>query len=223
MLKILLLIFVVASISCTQKEKKACCAPAPEEVSQEHKGHEGHEGHHGHHGQSTEPVLPSYKEDSLYNVKTMWEDNKSNKVSLSSFKNVPVLITMTYTSCQYSCPMTLKKLEEIEKRIKAKGYNNYKIAVVSFDTVRDTPKRFTEYMSEKKLDSKRYVFMRSQDKSKVREIAIHLGINYKEEAGNEYSHSNMITLLDKNGVIAQQINGIGGDPTDLINKLIQMK
>lgn len=218
MLKLLMIVIVAATLSCSQKEKKGCCASEPEEVSHEHS-----EDHSGHDMKSHEQKPAVHSADSLYNVKTVWEDNNNKAVTLSDFKNTPLLVTMTYTSCQYSCPMTLKKLEAIESKIKAAKYKNYKIAVVSFDTVRDTPERFRQYMKEKNLDLGRYVFLRSKDKSKVREIAVHLGINYKEESGNEFSHSNIITLLDKKGVIAHQINGIGGDPTDLINKLVQMK
>ncbi len=218
MWKFLMMIVVATSLSCTQKEKKACCASGPEEVSH------GHHGDHSGYDMTSMHQKPvTHSADSLYNVKTVWEDNNNKPVALSDFKNTPLLVTMTYTSCEYSCPLTLKKLEAIEKKIKIAKYKNYKIAVISFDTVRDTPERFRQYMKEKNLDPNRYVFLRSKDKSKIREIAVHLGINYKEESGNEFSHSNMITLLDKKGVIAQQINGIGGDPTDLINKLVQIK
>ena len=56
----------------------------------------------------------------------------------------------------------------------------------------------------------------SADPQDVLELAALLGIKYKKEPTGQYAHSNLITLLDKNGEIVHQQPGLNTDPASMI-------
>ncbi|MGZ5278460.1 MAG: SCO family protein, partial [Pseudobdellovibrionaceae bacterium] len=88
--------------------------------------------------------------DSLFISQSQWKNQESQSVKLKDLQAVNVILTMTYTGCQYSCPMTLKKLEKIEKDLLKKGVQNYRFVVISFDPKFDTPKALKDYMKKMK-------------------------------------------------------------------------
>jgi protein SCO1/2 len=71
-------------------------------------------------------------------------------------------------------------------------------------------------MKEKNMDPSRWVMATGKTSADVREIASLLEINYKKEASGEYSHSNVIVLLDKEGVKKSMVNGIAADHKALV-------
>jgi protein SCO1/2 len=126
---------------------------------------------------------------------------------------------MAYTGCSYSCPMTISKLKEIETKIKEKNITNYQIVIASFDSIHDTPEKLKTYMETKKLDTTHWSMLSADKDSKVRELSVLLGISYKKEGQNDFAHSNIITLLDKEGVILVQLNGMNADNTNLLKQI----
>ena len=57
-------------------------------------------------------------------------------------------------------------------------------------------------------------------KDETLKIALTVGIKYKKEKNSEYTHSNLIVILDKNGVVKFHHQGLSKDYNSLI-KLIK--
>ena len=53
----------------------------------------------------------------------------------------------------------------------------------------------------------------------VRELSALLGVNYMKDARGQFSHSNIITVLDSEGVVAFQQTGLNKDATETIAAL----
>lgn len=45
--------------------------------------------------------------DSIYQVKSVWVDQFGKKVELSSLAGKPVVMSMVYLTCTFSCPTTV--------------------------------------------------------------------------------------------------------------------
>jgi len=54
------------------------------------------------------------------------------------------------------------------------------------------------------------------DEEGIRDLAMVLNVKYKKQPDGSFTHSNMITMLDRNGVIRAQSEGLGADPAPIL-------
>lgn len=165
---------------------------------------------------SANAVLPP---ESVYQQETTWMDSEARPFKLKDLAGVPTIIAMTYTGCQYSCPLTFKKLSAIEKDLKSKGISNYRLVVASFDFQKDTPPVIKAFMKKNKYDPARWSFITAKSDADVRQLAVLLGIRYQKVDDTDFSHSNEISLLDKNGVPALVLKGVSSEHDELVKIL----
>lgn len=158
--------------------------------------------------------------DSLFISQSQWKNQDGESVRLKDLQGSNLVVTMTYTGCQYSCPMTLKKLEQMEKDLLKANAQNFRFIVVSFDPKYDTPQALKAYMQKKRLSESRWTFLTGKSDEDVRELALLLNINYQREGQRDFSHSNGFALLDPDGRIGVQLNSLNADHTELVKKLV---
>lgn len=158
------------------------------------------------------------KSKSLYHSKTQFENQEGKKVSFSDLKGTPVVVAMLYTSCQMSCPLTMADLKAIEKGLSPEEKKKVKFAVFSFDSENDTPKHLKSFSQKQNVDLSHWTFFHGSPKS-IRELAALLGIKFKKLDSGDFDHSNIITVLDQEGVIAHQQIGVRQNPDDSIQTL----
>lgn len=156
-------------------------------------------------------VIFAKNDTSLYEYKTPWANQNGDKITLDSFKGEFVVLGMAYTGCAHTCPLTITKLQEIEKYFVESKIKNYKMVLASFDVKKDTPKQLKKYMEKRKLDSKYWVFLSPDKDSQVRELSVVLGISYKDLGDGDFSHSNVLTLLDQDGKVIHRTDSLNTD------------
>lgn len=158
--------------------------------------------------------------NSLYQTRSAWVDPSGKALKLEELRGQPVVITMVYTRCQFTCPLIVKKLKDIEKSLAEKP--GLRFVMVSFDQKNDTPAALRKFMEDKELDPKKWVVLAGKTSGSIRELAALLDISYKQEKNGEYSHSNVITLLDKDGVKRASVNGISADHAPLTKAALEL-
>lgn len=161
-------------------------------------------------------TLPS---DSLYHVESVWKDQHAKDFKLIENKGSSVIITMLYTSCPHACPMIVSKVTDIEKELKKNKIKNYKIVLASFDSKNDNPEQLKKFAIKRKLDLSKWTLITTEDESVVRELAVLLNISYKPVGKGDFSHSNVITVLNTKGQITTQIDKLSADITPLVEAL----
>ncbi|HEX7674774.1 MAG TPA: SCO family protein [Bdellovibrio sp.] len=154
-------------------------------------------------------------EESIYNISSKFLNTSGQEVSLSELQGHPVVISMAYTRCTYTCPLILSQMQQLEKELQKREIKDVRFVLVSFDPQNDTPQSLQKYMEKKKLGSDWRLYTGKSDKS-LREIANVLGIKYKKVEDGYFDHSFIITVLDNNGVIRGQQVGADKDPKDLV-------
>ena len=159
--------------------------------------------------------------DSIYLLKGVWKNQDNQRKVLKDFSGAPTIVAIVYTGCAYVCPMTITKLQELESKIKGKGGRKYRVVLASFDTIKDRPERLNQYMKKRELDRAVWTMITADQDSVVRELAIVLGVNYQRLENGDFAHSNIITLLDENGVIIDHMETLNSDSTSLISKVVQ--
>jgi protein SCO1/2 len=83
-----------------------------------------------------------------------------------------------------------------------------RIVMVSFDTERDTPEALKAFRESRGLPDD-WVLLHGGDDA-VRELAALLGVKFKRETDGNFAHSNLITILSKDGEVAHQRAGLSG-------------
>jgi protein SCO1/2 len=100
-------------------------------------------------------------------------------------------------------------MQRLRASLPADARERTRFVLVSFDTVRDTPAVLRAYRERMGLDAA-WTLLHG-DAGAVQELAMVLGVKYKEDARGQFSHSNLITVLDAAGEIAHQRTGLAGN------------
>lgn len=150
----------------------------------------------------------TFSKSSIYQSDGTFTDDAGKPVALGSLRGRPVVLDMFFASCGYACPLTVSDMLAIQARLPAERRSQAVFVLVSFDTARDTTEVLAKYRAQHGLDGQ-WIVLRGDDDA-VRELAALLGVKYKQEADGMFSHSNVITLLNREGEIVHQRQGLKG-------------
>jgi protein SCO1/2 len=154
---------------------------------------------------------PAAAEGSVFDLTSEWRDQDDNKITLSDLGDKVRVIVMGYTSCQYACPRLIADLAAIESGLKeddASGQIGY--AFISIDPEKDTPAKLKELETQYKFTPGHWKLL-TGDEDGVLELAVALGMKYRKTSALDFAHSNIITVLRRDGSIAHQQVGLGED------------
>ena len=155
---------------------------------------------------------------SIYNLDETWTDQDGATKPLASLRGAPAVVAMGYTICKDLCPAVVLDMTWIEKHLKPESAKKVRFAFFSFDSAADTPERLKFYAEAHGLDLDRWTLLESDDDS-VRDLAAALGVRYRPDGQGGFIHSAVITLLDKDGVIVFQQQGVEATPKELLDRV----
>jgi protein SCO1/2 len=146
--------------------------------------------------------------NSLYALDATFTDDAGHPVALASLRGHPVVLTMFFASCGYACPLLVSDMTRVRDALPAELRADTRFVLVSFDVARDTPAALHDYRTTRQLDNA-WTLLHGDDDA-VRELAALLGVKYKPEANGSFAHSNLITILNREGEIVHQRTGLKG-------------
>ncbi len=146
---------------------------------------------------------------SLYQLDAKWTDDAGRTVSLTTWRGRPVVLAMFFASCEYACPVLVHDIQRLRERLYPEDRAHTQVVLVTFDTVRDTPAALKAFRNRLQLDAHWSLLTGADDA--VRELAMLLGVKYKQDARGQFAHSNLFTVLNAEGEIAHQHAGLMGD------------
>lgn len=157
-----------------------------------------------------EDVSTELPELSIYNLPATWTNQDGEQVEMQEFRGNVLVMVMIYTSCKAACPRLVADMRHIEQQIAPKDLDNVKFILVSIDPETDTPERLQKFAKENLMEDDQWVFLRGTPEI-TREFAAVLAVNYKQISPIDFSHSNIISVFDENGVLVHQREGLGVD------------
>lgn len=201
----LLLVVVIFHIgSCAQKGNG-------EKASKEINNCSTHVHHH-----APDPVESAEPgEESIFNLSSTWKNQENDEVDLSHLGGKVSILSMVYTHCQFACPRILADMQAIEQDLRSKGVKNVNYVLVSIDPERDTPERLKAFYLENKLTTD-WILLTSSA-GNVMELAMVLGVKYKTIGNSDFSHSNLITVLNEKGEIMHRQEGLGSSSDETVS------
>jgi len=142
------------------------------------------------------------------------QDNK--EVSLNQLEGKPTVMAMIFTHCTYACPRLTADVQNIEKKLGKKA-EDVNFVLVSFDSERDFPTRLNEFKKEMFLDNN-FTLLHGDDDA-VRTLSVLLNVQFQKNSDGDFSHSNIISVLDKKGDLVFQKEGINADHTATLEQI----
>ena len=149
---------------------------------------------------------------SLYQLDAKWTDDAGQTVKLASLRGQPVVVAMFFASCEYACPVLVNDMQRLRAALPPAVRAQTRFVLVSFDTARDTTAVLAAYRAKVPLDAG-WTLLRGEA-TDVQDLAMLLGVKYKQDARGQFSHSNLITVLNPLGEIAHQHPGLQGDVSE---------
>jgi protein SCO1 len=134
---------------------------------------------------------------SLYQLGITLDAAGGSRLALDSLRGDPVVVTMFYSTCTTVCPMLTLAMQRIAAGIDAGAHVRF--LMVSLDAARDTPARLEEFAAGHHLQRPPFIVAHATA-ADVRALAAALGIRYRQLPDSSFSHSSLITLLDREGV-----------------------
>lgn len=148
--------------------------------------------------QSAAP-LPS---TSVYAIAGTWTERSGATQTLASLRGEPVVLALVYLSCSMTCPLLTSDMLAVQASLRAAGPSNARFVMITFDPSRDSLPALQAHASSRGLDAQ-WSLLRGSP-ADVRRIAVALGISYRRLPSGDFDHSNVITVLDRDGVVVHQ-------------------
>lgn len=158
-------------------------------------------------------------DESIYNVTDTFTTQDNKSVSLKDFTGSPTVVAMIFTHCTYACPRLTADIQNIEKKL-GKDKEKVNFVLVSFDSERDVPEQLTKFKNEMKLDGRFTLLHGSEDA--VRTLSVLLNVQFQKNSNGDFSHSNIISVLDKKGNLVFQKEGIQVDQQQTIEQISEL-
>ena len=157
---------------------------------------------------------------SIYQLQSDWKSQEGKTIRLAHFHGRPIVLAMMFTWCEYACPRTMADLKAIEAQLPPESRDQVRFLLVSFDSEKDKPAVLKAFAKKNGLDLRRWTLLHGAD-GDVRELAAVLGVKYKRSESVGFSHSNLISVLGRQGRVLHQQKGIGAAPQATIETIAQ--
>lgn len=162
-----------------------------------------------------------FDEMSIFQLPSTWKTQNNETVEFKDFQGEVLVMVMIYTSCKAACPRLVADMRNIEAKVKSEAKQPVKYILVSIDPETDTPERLKAFAIENQMDTEQWVFLQGSDEN-TREFANILAVKYKEISPLDFSHSNIISVFNQQGVLVHQQEGLGVDNKTTVDKIIEL-
>ena len=167
---------------------------------------------HAEHAAHGELPPGEFAADSIFHLESEWVNPDGEKRPLSrALSGGPMAAAMIYTSCEHACPVIVSDMLKIRRALGA-DESGARFVLFSFDPERDTPARMRDYRGEQGLG--RWTILSPAEPGGERELAAALGVRFKPIAGGDFAHSNIIFILDGEGVPRHRQAGLLQPPDE---------
>jgi protein SCO1/2 len=157
--------------------------------------------------------------ESIYMLTDTFQTQQNKNITLTSFAGKPTVVGMIFTNCTYACPRLTADIKNIEEKLKDKE-DKINFLLVSFDSKRDSAAQLKKFAENSGLD-KNWTLLHGSDEA-VRTLSVLLNVQFEKDGEGNFSHSNIISVLDKGGVLRYQKEGLNADQQETINNISQL-
>jgi protein SCO1/2 len=162
----------------------------------------------------TEEAGTPIDDASIYQLDSVWTRADGAKVALSSLRGKVRVLAIFYSSCEYACPILVGRMKSVQAALEQENKDGAGFVLVSMDPGRDDPARLRDYAARMGLAGD-WTLLQGAEVD-VRELAALLGFRYRQEKDGGFAHSNMLSVLDREGRLAYRSVGLDRDVDEAV-------
>jgi protein SCO1/2 len=155
---------------------------------------------------------------SLYLLDSLWTSDVRKTIPLAVLRGRPQVLALFFSNCEYACPIIVHDLKSIRDTLPVSIRDSVDFLLVSLDSQRDTPDVLAEYRKRQRLEMAHWTLLTGREED-VRELAALLGVIYRKDARGQFSHSNVLFVLNQEGEIVHRQVGLNQNPTETVKVL----
>ena len=155
---------------------------------------------------------------SLYRMSDTWTSHDGRRHTLESLRGDVTVLAMVYTSCTMTCPLITSEMLAVQRALSPALRKRVRFVLATFDPVRDSLPALKAYVTKMALDD-HWLVMRASP-ADVRTLAVLLGVSYRQLPSGDFDHSNIINVLDADGVLRFQSTRIPADRPALVGAVV---
>jgi protein SCO1 len=164
---------------------------------------------------AADPEVSLSSNESVYQLDIKLQDQNGQSQPWSANKGRVRIVTMFYSSCPHTCPLTIESIKLLESHLHALSRERLEVDLISLDPDRDTPEKLKVTAKSRGVDELRWHLYRT-NAANVRLIAGLLGVQYRQLPDGEFNHSSTLVLLDTKGRILAKSEQTGKEDQKFI-------
>lgn len=148
-------------------------------------------------------------------------DASGKGLTLHDLKGKPLVLSLIYTSCYQTCPMTTRHLSSVvEKARTTLGHDKFAVAVLGFDSQFDNPQAMKHFAKKQGIDDAGWHLLTADPKT-IKAFTKEIGFLFFTSP-NGFDHMVQATIIDADSVIYRQVYGEVFDTPLLIEPLKEL-
>ncbi len=156
-------------------------------------------------------------DQSIFLLESTWETYSNTSMVLKDLSGKVTVAAMIFTHCPSACPRIVADMKNIESTLSEEERKQVQFLLISMDPERDTPERMRQFAADHRLNNT-WEMIRA-DKAATMEIAQVLGVRIKPLDDGGFDHSNIIQLLNREGELSFQQQGLNIDPGESLKQI----
>jgi protein SCO1/2 len=139
---------------------------------------------------------------SLFAQPWVWRDEDDAEVRFDRWRGAPIVVTMFFTNCTSTCPLTIEKLRRVTDTFEHEG-RAATFVLVTLDPSNDSPEQLRRFKTSRQLPGKWHLLRGSDEQT--RELADLLQLHVLDDS--HVFHDARIVVFDRDGYLAGQLHG----------------
>jgi protein SCO1 len=139
-----------------------------------------------------------------------WRDDRGQQFDLRTLQGHAVVLTMAYATCHRVCPVTMRRLQQMQREFDRRGINA-EFLVIGYDPERDDAPAWHQYRETRHLTRSNWHFLIGT-RSAVEQTARQLGFGFWKY-DEHVMHDTRILYFDERGTLVETREAAGYETT----------
>jgi protein SCO1 len=170
----------------------------------------------------------SFSKDEKINSSFKLVNQDSSKVTFpNDFNDKVIVMGFIYTNCPDICPLTVHNMQLIQEKLKKEENHKVDFVALSFDPERDKPYILKQYAAVRGINLSNFEFLTGKKWAidsllDIMNVFAFPDDTTKGPGGENFyyiTHTDRITLIDKDGNIREDYSGSHADLDKLLNDI----
>ena len=156
-------------------------------------------------------IAPAYASATgLAELLPTWRDDRGQPFDLRTLQGHAVVLTMAYATCHRVCPMTLRRLQQMQRDFDRRG-TSAEFLVIGYDPERDDAAAWRQYRESRHLMRSNWHFLIGT-RAAVEQTARQLGFEFWKY-DEHVMHDTRILYFDEHGTLVETREAAGYETT----------